>query len=122
MAMAEDNTDQAWVCPANSDPTHTSFKGALCVSRTDDGGKSWKVLRNGLPQEHCFDIVYRHALACSGAYLAFGTTTENLFMSADRGDHWQVVSNYFLWHTRFNLPIRNLPKKGNLTTLFFKRG
>jgi hypothetical protein len=32
------------------------------VSRTNDGGKTWKALRNGLPQENCFDIVYRHVM------------------------------------------------------------
>jgi hypothetical protein len=38
--------------------------------------------------------VYRHALATSGAALAFGTTTGNLFFSADRGENWQVINNY----------------------------
>lgn len=94
IAVAQDNADQAWVCPANSDETRTAIKGALCVCRTDDGGKSWKALRNGLPQQNCFDIVYRHGLASSGDFLALGTTTGNFFISPDRGDHWQVVSNY----------------------------
>jgi hypothetical protein len=94
IAVAEDNADQAWVCPANSDETRTAIRGALCVCRTDDGGKTWKTLRNGLPQENCFDIVYRHALACHADHLAFGTTTGNFFISNDRGEHWQVVSNY----------------------------
>jgi photosystem II stability/assembly factor-like uncharacterized protein len=94
IAVAEDNANQAWVCPADSDAIRTSIKGALCVSRTDDGGKTWKALRNGLPQQNCFDIVYRHALACSGNTLAFGTTTGNFFISHDRGDHWEAVNNY----------------------------
>ena len=94
IAVAEDNPDQAWVCPANSDEVRTAIDGALCVCRTDDGGKNWKAMRNGLPQEHCFDIVYRHGLACSGDYLAFGTTTGNFFISPDRGEHWQAVSHY----------------------------
>jgi photosystem II stability/assembly factor-like uncharacterized protein len=94
IAVAEDNPDQAWVAPANSDMTRTAIKGALCVCRTDDGGKTWKQLRSGLPQENCFDIVYRHALVCSGEMLAMGTTTGNLFVSNNRGEHWEVINNY----------------------------
>jgi photosystem II stability/assembly factor-like uncharacterized protein len=94
IAVAEDNAEQAWVAPAHSDVTRTTINGALCVCRTDDGGKSWKQLRKGLPQENCFDIVYRHCLACSGDALAFGTTTGNLFFSSNRGESWEVLNNY----------------------------
>lgn len=94
IAVADDNSEQAWVCPADSDAIRVSINGALCVCRTDDGGKSWKVLRKGLPQENCFDIVYRHALVCSGDQVAFGTTTGNFFFSPDRGEKWEVISNY----------------------------
>jgi hypothetical protein len=94
IAVADDNAEQAWVAPANSDMTRTAIKGALCICRTDDGGKTWKDFRKGLPQENCFDIVYRHALVSSGDSLAFGTTTGNLFFSADRGESWQVINNY----------------------------
>ncbi|MDO6435004.1 glycosyl hydrolase [Flavitalea sp. BT771] len=94
IAVADDNPDQAWVAPAHSDENRTAIKGALSICRTDDGGKSWKDCRNGLPQNACFDIVYRHALANSADNVAFGTTTGNLFFSPDRGESWQVLNNY----------------------------
>lgn len=94
ITVADDNADQAWVAPANSDVTRTAIKGSLCICRTDDGGKTWKEQRKGLPQENCFDIVYRHSLVSSGEAVAFGTTTGNLFFSPDRGESWQVVNNY----------------------------
>lgn len=94
IAVAEDDPAQAWVAPAHSDGNRTAIKGALCICRTDDGGKTWKEFRKGLPQHNCFDIVYRHALACSGEALAFGTTTGNLFFSPDRGDNWETINNY----------------------------
>jgi hypothetical protein len=94
IAVADDNPDQAWVAPATADENRTAIKGALCICRTDDGGKTWKDLRNGLPQENCFDIVYRHALATNDDAVVFGTTTGNLFFSPDRGENWQVVNNY----------------------------
>lgn len=94
IAVAEDNAEQAWVAPANSDMTRTAVKGALCICRTDDGGKTWKDFRKGLPQENCFDIVYRHALVSAGNAVAFGTTTGNLFISQDRGQSWEAINNY----------------------------
>jgi hypothetical protein len=47
IAVAEDNPNQAWVAPANSDMTRTAIKGALCICRTDDGGNTWKEQRKG---------------------------------------------------------------------------
>ena len=94
IAVAGDDPGQAWVAPADSDGNRTAIKGALCICRTDDGGKTWKECRKGLPQQNCFDIVYRHALVSSGDSLAFGTTTGNLFFSPDRGDTWETLNNY----------------------------
>src|SRR5690606_38748831 len=66
IAVADDNPDQVWVAPAQSDFIRVAIDKALCISRTDDGGKTWRDFRKGLPQENCFDIVYRHALVSSG--------------------------------------------------------
>ena len=63
------------------------------MARTRDGGESWEALRNGLPQEHAYDVVYRHALANRGACLCFGTTTGNLYVSEDSGDSFVTVAN-----------------------------
>jgi hypothetical protein len=65
----------------------------VCVCRTEDGGKTWTELRNGLPQGEAYDLVYRHALDISGDRLAFGTTTGNLYLSDDRGDSWECVTH-----------------------------
>jgi len=94
IAVAEDNADQAWVAPAKSDEDRTAIETSLCICRTDDGGKTWKDFRKGLPQKDCFDIVYRHALASAGDQVAFGTTTGNLFYSTDRGESWEALNNY----------------------------
>ncbi len=94
LAVADDNPDQAWVAPADSDVSRVAVKNALCICRSDDGGKSWRAFRKGLPQEFCFDIVYRHALTASGDEVAFGTTTGNAFVSGDRGESWELISNY----------------------------
>ncbi|MBK8505339.1 MAG: glycosyl hydrolase [Saprospiraceae bacterium] len=95
-AVAADPTDskRAWVAPAISDGIRVAIDRKLCICRTDDGGLSWKTLRRGLPQEYCYDIVFRHALISNGQDVIFGTTTGNLFSSADGGEEWQTVSNY----------------------------
>jgi len=93
IAAAENNPEQAWVVPAVSDEVRVAIDGALCVCRTDDGGKAWTDFRGGLPQKGCFDLVFRHALDVDGETLAFGTTTGNLFISNDSGENWQCLSS-----------------------------
>ncbi len=83
----------AWLVPGKADMQRTTIDGALFVARTQDGGESWEALREGLPQENAYDVVYRHALDNSGDRLAFGSTTGNLYVSEDRGESWQTVAN-----------------------------
>ncbi len=93
IAVAENNPDRAWVVPAISDEIRVAVDNALCVCRTDDGGKTWKDLRSGLPQSDCYDIVFRHALDVDGDNLSFGTTTGNLYLSDNGGDHWDCLNS-----------------------------
>ena len=83
----------AWVVPGKADAQRMAIDGGLFVARTTDGGRSWQAQRQGLPQQNAYDVVYRHALACDGDRLAFGSTTGNLYISEDRGEHWQTVAN-----------------------------
>ena len=78
----------AWVVPAVDAEFRVPVDGALCVCRTDDGGKSWKDFRAGLPQENCYDVVFRHALDVRGDSLIMGTVNGNLYLSEDRGESW----------------------------------
>lgn len=84
----------AWFVPAIKDEKRVPVDAALCVTRTRDGGKTFEVLRNGLPQRHAYDLIYRHSLAVddSGQHLLMGSTTGNLWASADGGDHWTTVA------------------------------
>ncbi len=95
--------DTAWVVPGVSDEQRMAVDGALFVGRTEDGGKTWQHLRNGLPQENCYDIVFRHALDLDGDRLVFGSTCGNLFYSENRGDSWESLGNYFppIYSVRF---------------------
>ncbi|MBP6778631.1 MAG: exo-alpha-sialidase, partial [Piscinibacter sp.] len=84
----------AWFIPALADERRVPTDGALVVNRTRDGGASFETLRDGLPQTHCYDLVYRHGLAVAGdgRTLMMGSTTGGLWASADAGDSWQTVS------------------------------
>ena len=84
----------AWFIPALADERRVPVDGALVVNRTRDGGASFETLRDGLPQTHCYDLVYRHGLAVAGdgRTLMMGSTTGGLWASADAGDSWQTVS------------------------------
>lgn len=94
LAIDHDNPDRAWVIPAVSDEVRVAVNEALCVCRTEDGGKTWQTLREGLPQQNCFDIVFRHSLAINQNQLVFGTTTGNVFYSDDFGNNWQCLSHH----------------------------
>ena len=93
LAIDNENPLQAWVIPAASDVERVAPDLSLVVCRTEDGGKNWLALRNGLPQENCFDIVLRHSLVRKNEVLVFGTTTGNLYLSENDGEGWECVSN-----------------------------
>ncbi|MFH1277302.1 MAG: glycosyl hydrolase [Candidatus Eisenbacteria bacterium] len=103
VAVDEEDGDTAWVVPAVSDEMRVAIQNALCVCRTEDGGKTWTALRKGLPQINAYDIVFRHALDKRGDRLAFGTTTGNLYLSGDGGDTWVPAGNHFppIYSVRF---------------------
>jgi hypothetical protein len=86
--------DVAWFVPAISDELRVPRDGRLCVTRTEDGGATWQVLRNGLPETDAYDLVYRHGLDvdAEGVRLAMGSTTGSLWVSEDRGERWQLVN------------------------------
>jgi photosystem II stability/assembly factor-like uncharacterized protein len=84
----------AWTVPAEKDERRIPVGGRVVVARTRDGGSSWQQLSKGLPQEHAYDLVYRHGmdLDAGGDRLAIGSTTGNLWISDDQGDSWRQLS------------------------------
>lgn len=83
----------AWFAPAISDELRVPKDGQLCVNRTRDGGKTFQTLREGLPQAHAYDLVYRHGLDvdADGEQLVMGSTTGGVWTSADGGDTWAAI-------------------------------
>ncbi|MCC7193124.1 MAG: hypothetical protein IT444_10130 [Phycisphaeraceae bacterium] len=96
VAVHPTKPDTAWFVPGIKDEQRVAANGQVCVTRTRDGGKTFEALRNGLPQEHAYDLTFRHALDIdrSGNRLAFGTTTGSLWVTENQGDTWQTVSEH----------------------------
>src|SRR5215216_651543 len=86
--------ETAWLVPAVADEQRLPRDGALCVTRTRDGGKSWESLRAGLPQRDAYDLIYRHAFDVdeSGTCLAMGSTTGALWASDTAGESWRLIN------------------------------
>jgi hypothetical protein len=95
VAVHPGDAQTAWFAPAAADQQRVPKGGALVVNRTRDGGRSFETLRDGLPQEGCYDLVYRHGLAASanGRQLLMASTTGGLWASGDGGEQWTTVSN-----------------------------
>lgn len=86
--------DRAWFAPGVKDECRVPVDARLVVTRTADRGATFDVLSTGLPVQS-YDLIYRHALVCdaTGARLAMGSTTGNLWTSDDGGEGWSLVSS-----------------------------
>lgn len=106
VAVHPNDPETAWFVPATKDELRIPVNGAVVVNRTRDGGKSFETLREGLPQEDAYDLIYRHAFAIdgTGARLAFGSTTGGLWVTENGGDSWSLVSAHLppIYAVRFS--------------------
>jgi hypothetical protein len=86
----------AWFVPAIKDERRVPVEGKVVVARTRDGGRTFELLRQGLPQDNAYDLVFRHALDvdATGERLAFGSTTGSLWVTENGGEAWSTVSEH----------------------------
>lgn len=94
VAVHPNDPNTAWFAPATKDEFRVPVDAAVVVTKTTDGGASFTVHREGLPQQHAYDIVYRHCLDvdATGNRLAMGSTTGALWLSDDAGESWQAIA------------------------------
>lgn len=86
----------AWFVPAVKDECRIPVEGRFVVTRTQDGGRSFEVLKEGLPEGPSYDLVYRHALDvdATGRRLAIGSTTGNLWIGEAGGERWTQIAGH----------------------------
>jgi photosystem II stability/assembly factor-like uncharacterized protein len=95
VAVHPRDPDTAWFVPAIKDEKRIPVDGRVVVTRTRDGGKTFETLSRGLPGQHAYDLVFRHALDVdeTGSRLVMGSTTGSVWVSEDGGESWQTISS-----------------------------
>lgn len=90
--------DSAYVIPLTADMDRVTPDGRARVFETRDAGDSWSERGEGLPQRDAYLTVLRQAFNRAGEgdslELYFGTTTGEVFGSADAGATWSTVASY----------------------------
>jgi photosystem II stability/assembly factor-like uncharacterized protein len=79
--------------PLVADAERFPPQGRCAVYRSEDAGKSWDALTDGLP-EPFWNGVLRDAMCVDNAEQAgvyFGTRSGTVFASRDEGEHWRPV-------------------------------
>ena len=81
------------------DPGHGRCmpEGRAAVWRTSDAGSTWQRLDRGLPQRDAHLGVLREGMAIDSLDvpgLYFGTSTGQVFASADEGESWDEIASY----------------------------
>jgi photosystem II stability/assembly factor-like uncharacterized protein len=87
----------AYVFPVAADSFRMPPDFRCRVYRTEDAGRSWSALSDGLPQEPSYGVVLRDALWTDDADpggVYFGNRNGEVYASADQGDSWEQVAGH----------------------------
>jgi len=93
------DADTVWVFPMDGQTVwpRTSPDGRPAAYVTRDGGERWQRLDTGLPQRQAWWTVKRQAMSadtCEPVGLYFGTTSGELWASADEGREWRCIARH----------------------------
>jgi photosystem II stability/assembly factor-like uncharacterized protein len=91
LALDPDDPDVAYVIPEQSQEHHFSAEGRLGVYRTGDGGASWELMANGLP-DRAWVAVLREGFSYDDEGLYFGTQNGSVWVSPRGGGRWTEVA------------------------------
>ena len=89
--------DAFYVIPLDPGHGRVMPDGHASVWRTRDAGESWQRLDEGLPHKDAHLGVLRGGMAIDALDspgLYFGTSTGQVFASADEGDSWSEIASY----------------------------
>ena len=89
--------DTFYVIPVDAGHGRVMHDGKAAVWRTRDAGATWQRLDRGLPQRDAHLGVLREGMAIDSLDtpgLYFGTSTGQVFASADEGESWSEIASY----------------------------
>jgi photosystem II stability/assembly factor-like uncharacterized protein len=96
MVVDPADPDSAFVIPLSADMDRVTPDGRVRVYETRDAGGSWSARGEGLPSEHAYLTVLRHAFDRAGEgdrlELYFGATSGEVFGSGDGGVSWGTAA------------------------------
>jgi photosystem II stability/assembly factor-like uncharacterized protein len=97
LVVDPDDPDSAYVIPLRADTDRVTPEGHVRVFETRDAGASWSPRGEGLPEADAYLTILRLAFTGvpgeAGLELYFGTTTGEVFGSADSGASWFGVTS-----------------------------
>jgi photosystem II stability/assembly factor-like uncharacterized protein len=96
IALDPRDPDAAYVVPEEGAENRVTPDGRLGIYRTRDGGASWELLTDGLPQQ-AWASVMREGMSFdrldpAGVYL--GTQSGSVFISPDGGGSWVEAARF----------------------------
>jgi photosystem II stability/assembly factor-like uncharacterized protein len=92
IALDHADPDAAFVIPEEGAENRVTSDGRLGVYRTRDGGATWDLLTNGLP-EPAWVAVLREASSFDEGSVYFGTQSGSVFVTRDGGESWREVAS-----------------------------
>ncbi len=96
-AVHPHDRDTFYVIPVDPGHGRVMPEGRAAVWRTRDAGSTWQRLDRGLPQRDAYVGVLREGMAIDSSDvpgLYFGTSTGQVFASADEGETWSEIASY----------------------------
>ncbi|MFL5933256.1 MAG: exo-alpha-sialidase [Gaiellaceae bacterium] len=96
LALDPADPDAAYVIPEEGAENRVTPNGRLGVYRTRDGGASWDLLQEGLPQQAWASIM-REGMSFDGldpVGIYAGTQGGSVFVSPDAGDSWVEAARF----------------------------
>ena len=99
MTVHPRDANTTWVFPMDGSSVwpRTSPDGKPAVYVTRDGGDTWQRQDTGMPAAQAWWTVKRQAMCCDSrdpVGLYFGTTSGELWMSADEGERWRCIARH----------------------------